>query len=268
MRDEEGRRQECSRRAARAGGVRSAPILSPLFPCLRMPPRPARPLFLLDYDGTLAPIVDDPARAHPHPEVWSTLSALSAAHPVVVISGRDMATLARFLPGLDVRAVGLHGAEEGRLGEAPARPSLDAHAEALAGLRAAVPQLDGVVIEDKGGAFAVHYRHAADEAAALGALRAWAAGVPAGLTAIWGKKVVELRPEGVSKGVAVARLAAEHPDRAPVYIGDDTTDEDAFVALAEHADAMTVKVGGGGTAAAHRLPDVDAVVAYLRAYLT
>ena len=134
-------------------------------------------------------------------------------------------------------------------------------------LRAAVPDVAGVRVEDKGAAFAVHYRGAPDEGAARAALEAWAEAVPAGLVPIWGKAVVELRADGVSKGVAVAAIAAEHPGRTPVYLGDDVTDEDAFAALAALGrDAVTVKVGDGDTAAGWRLADVEAVVAYLRQF--
>ena len=232
-----------------------------------MPPHPDRPLLFLDYDGTLAPIVDDPAAAVPHPAVPDLLARLAAAHPVVVVTGRDLATLATLLP-VPVRAVGLHGVEAGTLGGDVRSTAHDAHADDLARLRAAVPAAEGVVVEDKGSGFAVHYRAAPDEPAALGALRAWADGVPDGLVAIWGKKVVELRPEGVSKGTAVTAIAAEHPDRTPVYLGDDVTDEDAFAALAAlRLPSVTVKVGEGETAAGHRLGDPDAVVAYLRGFL-
>ncbi|MDT0631292.1 trehalose-phosphatase [Rubrivirga sp. S365] len=236
-----------------------------------MPPVPPRPLLFLDYDGTLAPIVDDPAAAVPHPDVPDLLARLVDAHPVVVITGRDLAALGRLLGGAGgprVRAVGLHGVETGWSDGTVEERATEAHGEALDRLRAAVPDAQGVVVEDKGAAFAVHYRAAADPDAARAALEAWAETVPDGLTPIWGKRVVELRPAGVSKGTAVAALAAEHPDRTPVYLGDDVTDEDAFRALqALRQPAVTVKVGEGETVAGHRLPDVDAVVAYLRAFL-
>ncbi|HYE95260.1 MAG TPA: trehalose-phosphatase [Rubricoccaceae bacterium] len=233
------------------------------------PPVPAQPLLFLDYDGTLAPLVEDPAAAHPHPEVPVLLRALAARHPVWVVTGRDLAALARLLPDVRVRCVGLHGAEEGVLGEAATRSAFEAHGEALRRLRASVPAGEGICVEDKGGtAFAVHYRNAPDPDAARALLEAWAAAVPDGLEALWGKRVVECRPKGVSKGVAVARLAAEHPGRTPVYLGDDVTDEEAFRALAAaYPGAVMVKVGEGETAARYRLPDVEAAVAYLRRFL-
>ena len=232
-----------------------------------MPPVPPRPLLFLDYDGTLAPIVDDPAAAAPHPAVPDLVAELARAHPVVVVTGRDLAALGRLLGGR-VQAVGLHGAEEGWSDGTVERRAAEAHADALARLRGAVPDHPGVEVEDKGAAFAVHYRAAPDADAARAALETWAAGVPSGLVPIWGKRVVELRADGVSKGTAVTRIAAAHPDRTPVYLGDDVTDEDAFAALqALRQPAVTVKVGEGETQAGHRLPDVEAVVAYLRRFL-
>ncbi len=245
-------------------GAASSPSLPSVSPMI---PVPSRPLLFLDYDGTLAPLVGDPSAAVPHPAVPDLLARLGDLHPVVVITGRDLAALGRLL-GLRLPAVGLHGAEEGWADGTVETRADDAHAGALARLRDAVPQARGVVVEDKGAAFAVHYRHAPDADAARAALETWAQAVPAGLVPIWGKSVVELRAEGVSKGTAVARLAAAHPDRTPVYLGDDVTDEDAFGALqALRTPSVTVKVGPGETVAGHRLPDVEAVVAYLRRFL-
>ncbi len=232
-----------------------------------MPPVPPRPLLFLDYDGTLAPIVDDPAAAVPHPAVPDLVAELGQVHPVVIVTGRDLAALSRLLGGR-TRAVGLHGAEEGWSDGTVEARATSAYADALRQLREAVPEAEGVVVEDKGAAFAVHYRAAPDPDAARAALRAWAEAVPDGLVPIWGKRVVELRADGVSKGTAVARIAAAHPDRTPVYLGDDVTDEDAFAALqALRQLSVTVKVGPGETAAGHRLADVEAVVAYLRRFL-
>ena len=237
-----------------------------------MPTVPDRPLLFLDFDGTLAPIVDDPAAAAPHPAVPDLLARLGEAHPVVVVTGRDLGALGRLLGGVmgaaRVRAVGLHGAEAGGTDGTVETRAAHAHAEALEALRASVPEGDGIRVEDKGGAFAVHYRSAPDWDAARAALEPWAEAVPEGLVPIWGKAVVELRAADVSKGTAVAALAAAAPDRTPVYVGDDVTDEDAFAALqALRTPSVTVKVGEGETAAGHRLPDVEAVVAYLRRFL-
>lgn len=240
------------------------------LPDQERPPVVAAPLFILDYDGTLAEIVADPEAAYPHEAVPALLGRLARAHPVALLTGRAVRTLERLLPAPGLEAFGVHGLERGRLGGEVRDLTGPAAARALAGVRArlpelvAAPELEGLLVEDKGNALALHYRRAPDRDAALARLRAWAEGRPAELTALWGKLVLELRPAGRGKGVAAAELAAEHPLLTPVVIGDDATDEEAFVALPH---GVTVKVGPGASAAAYRLPGVGAVVDYLRAYL-
>jgi len=239
------------------------------------PPTPDAPLFFLDYDGTLAPIVDDPTEAHPHPDVPALLPELAARHPVWIVTGRDLADVESFFERaelLDLRlpAIGLHGMKEGVLGAGAESLASEEAVQALARMRRALPPLEGVEVEDKGHAFAVHYRAAPDVDEVLAQLRDWASGMPPALAAIWGKKVVELRPQGLTKGTAVRRVVDEHPGRVPVYLGDDTTDEDAFEELADEAAdgrAVTVRVGGGATAARYRLENPAAVAGYLRQYV-
>ncbi|MFB6248656.1 MAG: trehalose-phosphatase [Salinibacter sp.] len=231
-----------------------------------MPPIADRPLFFLDYDGTLAPIVDDPEAATPHPDVPDLLRALDEHYPVWIVTGRDLRALSSFLDQ-PLRAIGLHGAQEGIIGGEARRLMPDAAAEALTRLRRSVPNVDGLHVEEKDETFAVHYREVDDEREAQDRLSTWLDAMPEMLDAIWGKKVVELRPEGLTKGTAVRRVAAEHPDRTPVYLGDDTTDEDAFDALqALDRPAVTVRVGEEETRADHRLAGPDEVVAYLSQY--
>ena len=231
------------------------------------PPHPERPLLFLDYDGTLAPLVDDPEQAFPHPAVPTLLARLHARHPVVLITGRHLdAVAALFDAPPPLRAVGLHGTQAGTLGGTYEDVLSDEAAAALDDFRRRAPDLDGVALEAKGPTFALHYRLADDKAAVRRRLEVWAADVPDVLEPVWGKDVLELRPVGTSKGVAVQEIAAEHPDRTPIYLGDDVTDEDAFAALDEAPSAVTVKVGEGATRARYRLPDVDAVVGYLRGF--
>lgn len=236
------------------------------------PPTTDAPLFFLDYDGTLAPIVDDPTEAHPHPEVPALLRELAARHPVWIVTGRYLADVETFFKKaelLDLRlpAIGLHGMQEGVLGAEAESLASEEAVEALGQMRRALPTIEGVEVEDKGDAFAVHYRAAPDEDDALAQLRDWADEMPAALEAIWGKKVVELRPQGLTKGIAVRRVAERHPGKAPVYLGDDTTDEDAFEELTETDDAVTIRVGEGATAARYRLDGPAAVARYLRQYV-
>lgn len=228
------------------------------------PPKAKSPFFLLDYDGTLAEIAPRPEEARPYPGVPELLGALARRYPVYLVTGRRVWDLERLLPVRGLRAYGVHGLEEGTLfGQVRARvpePAL----WSLEMVREAIPRLPGLWVEDKELALALHYRGAPDEAAVAEALRRWAAGLPAGLETLWGKKVLEIRPRGYGKGRVARELATRFPDRVPVVLGDDATDEEMFRALPE---AVTVKVGPGPTAARFRLPDVAAAVAYLRQYL-
>src|SRR5690606_7182468 len=147
----------------------------------------------LDYDGTLAPIVDDPARAYPHAEAEELLARLEVRHPVYIVTGRHLPDLAPFF-GRPFRAVGLHGMQEGVVGGAVRTTVSDAARQALARMRATVPDVEGLRVEEKGPMFTVHYRHVPDEAAARARLAEWLETTPEGLDPIWGKKVVEVRP--------------------------------------------------------------------------
>ncbi len=230
------------------------------------PPIIADPFFFVDYDGTLAPIVDDPDAAVPHPEAPGVLKRLDAQYPLWIVTGRHLQALDDFLD-LPLRAIGLHGAQEGRIGGTIRHLAPDDAVEALRRLRQTVPTGDGIRVEEKDTAFAIHYRAANDTEEAHERIQSWADAVPDMLEAIWGKKVMELRPKGMNKGTAVRKVAADFSDRTPIYLGDDVTDEDAFDALADVDGAVTVKVGEGDTRAQYRLSGPDAVVAYLREYV-
>lgn len=224
------------------------------------PPVPEDPLFVLDYDGTLAEIADRPHLAAPHPEVPALLAELSRDQPVAILTGRGVADLGTLLDVPGLRVIGVHGIESGSIGGDVQTLVPDAVLAELDGLRADLPDLEGLQVEDKAAAIALHYRNAPDPDAAEQELRSWSERVPEGLEALWGKRVLEIRPKGFDKGRATETLMAEHPGRTPVVIGDDTTDEEAFSAVPA---GVTIKVGPGETAARYRLDDVDAVVAYL-----
>lgn len=232
-----------------------------------MLPLADKPLFFLDYDGTLAPIVDDPSQAIPHPRIPPLLDQLDNRYPLWIITGRDLKHLASLVP-LPLRAIGLHGAQHGVIGQHTHSRMPDEVAEAIADLRETLPSIRGAEVEEKSQAFAVHYRNADNEEDARHRLQVWTDTMPDILDAIWGKKVVELRPEGLTKGTAVREVAAEFPAHTPVYLGDDVTDEDAFAALHDLGrDAITVKVGDGDTCADYHLNGPGNVADYLERYV-
>lgn len=222
------------------------------------------PLFFLDYDGTLSEICDDPMQAFPHPDVADLLPRLMDKAPLWIITGRHLRDLGKLLP-LTVHAVGLHGVQEGVVGGVYEAKMPEEARQAIREMKQSVPDIEGVWIEDKEHAFAVHYRGAKDIPAVEAALNEWLIATPDELVVIYGKNVVELRPESISKGHAVTRISAAHQHLQPIYIGDDTTDEEAFKALGD--GAVTIKVGEGETAARYRLPDVQSVITYLQQYV-
>ena len=222
-----------------------------------------RPLLLAsDYDGVLARLRDDPAAAVLEPGFGDLLSRLAAVEGVTValVSGRGVEDL-RTTSGLSgpFRWVGSHGAEF----DGPLADELAGRRDALAAaLRPYVDAVPGSRLEVKPASVAVHVRTVADPAAGERLLTDVAAGpgADAGLTAKPGKAVLELAVTDADKGSALVRLAGELGATAVLYLGDDVTDEDAFRAL---ADAVTVKVGDGDTAARHRVADLAGVQAVL-----
>jgi trehalose 6-phosphate phosphatase len=221
-----------------------------------------RPLLVAsDYDGVLSRLVGDPSAAVPEPGVAETLARLAAAEGVTValVSGRGVADL-QTTSGLagPYRWVGSHGAEfDGPLtGELADRR--DALAARLAPLVSRVP---GALLEVKPASVAVHVRQVADRAAAAALLDGARSEADSSLTLKPGKEVLEIAVTDADKGSALVRLARELGVAATIYLGDDVTDEDAFRALG--AADTTVKIGGGDTAARHRVPDTAGALAVL-----
>jgi trehalose 6-phosphate phosphatase len=182
-------------------------------------------LLAFDFDGTLAPIVDDPATAAMRPETRHLLAQVAQLYPCVVISGRQEQDVLRLLAGVTVWYVignrGLH--------PPPALERLALHADRWeAALADRLAGIDGVLIENKGISLAVHYRRAVDRERARGAI-VNAALLLANVRVVQGKEVVNLLPQdGPDKGRSLERVRAQLGCAAALYVGDDETDEDAF----------------------------------------
>jgi trehalose-phosphatase len=220
-------------------------------------------LVACDFDGTLAPIVDDPAQAQAIPEsldLLQRLAGLRRTH-VAVVSGRSLADLATTisLPP-DVLLVGSHGAEmEPHLGVAPEpeeRREARELADALDGVAAGFP---GARVERKPIGAALHYR-AVDDRHVDGLLRAVHEGLGSspGVEVKHGKKVIELCVTAADKGTALLRLIDQVRATSTIFLGDDITDEDAFAVLGPRD--VAVKVGPGPSVAPWRAADPVAVM--------
>lgn len=241
-----------------------------LAQALRQAATAKRLLVVCDYDGTLAPIVLDPASARPAPgavEAVRELNALPRTH-VALLSGRSRRDLMR-LTGLgertdttDLRLVGSHGAEHGPVLD-PSEPLARQAALVTDALREVVRGVPGTFVEAKPYGAAVHVRGAseADAERVVDTVLEGPARLP-GVRVLRGKSVVELSVVDADKGEAVRRLAREVDADVAVAIGDDETDEWMFAALAE--GSVSVKVGPGETGARFRIAGVDDVVRLVR----
>jgi len=231
---------------------------------------PGRALIALDFDGTLAPIVADPTQARALPAAIAALRSLAPlVGTVAVITGRPADVAVAYgpldqVPGIVV--LGSYGRQRwfaGEMTSPPAPPGLAVARERLpAVLAAAAPE--GTWVEDKADALAVHTRRAADPAAALAAIQAPLLRLAAdtGLRAEPGRLVIELRPPGADKGLALEELTRERSRSAVMFCGDDMGDRPAFVALRRlrAAGQPAVAVCSGSTEVAGLAAEADLVV--------
>lgn len=230
----------------------------------------------VDFDGTLAPIVEDPDQARPVAGSADLLALLATRYRrVAVISGRPVAYLAEHLAGAgDTELVGLYGLERlaGGSTDVHVEPAAEGWFDAVAGVAAEAEQLvaddpvdlRGVVVERKGLTVTLHYRK-------VPALAGWveafaeAQSQATGLVAHPGKMSVELRPPvPTDKGTVVTALAEGLS--AVCYVGDDTGDLPAFEALKVLRDeglstlAVAVRSGIGDETPPVVLAGADLVV--------
>lgn len=231
------------------------------------PIRLLRPALFLDMDGVLAPLAPTPDAVTPDARRTAVLQALGSRFPgrVAIISGRTIAEIDRIAEASVAPASGVHGLErrraDGSLIRAEASPSVRA---AVAAFEAFARTRPGLIVEDKAVSAGLHYRGAPSEADAAEALAERLAG-ETGLALQAGHLVVELKTPGTDKGTALTAFMAEPPftGAVPVMLGDDLTDEHAFVA-AEGLGGFGILVGPArATAARYGLADVAAVLDWL-----
>lgn len=223
---------------------------------------------LIDYDGTLVPYAATPNEAAPDAELMDLLERI-AANPRIdlhLVSGRSVDDLARWFARLDAHLWAEHAAVRRPSPRDPWQPVV---ATDPAWMRVAETYLLDLTAETRGALFerkrtslAWHYRLvdpdlAERQTAKLDeALPGILAGYPAEI--LRGRMVREVRPKGVSKGLAVRHVLRRGlPSGAIIAIGDDRTDEDMFTELPP--SGVAIRVGGGRTGARYALPDFQAV---------
>ncbi|MCW2802863.1 MAG: trehalose 6-phosphate phosphatase [Propionibacteriaceae bacterium] len=206
--------------------------------------RPQDTLIGVDFDGTLAPIIDDPAQAYADPAAVAALGRLGkSVGAIVVITGRPAETAValggfRGVPGLESMVVlGQYGVE--RWDAATDQFSIPPEPESMASVEKELPGifeelgLSGVRVEHKGRAIGVHTRELGDSTAAFDRLAEPLGELAAkyGLLIEPGKNVLEIRAPGIDKGEALRNIVAEKGARQVVFAGDDLGDLPAFRAV-------------------------------------
>jgi trehalose 6-phosphate phosphatase len=199
-----------------------------------------------DFDGTLSPIVEDPALARPAPGALDALARLSLSlRQVALVTGRPALVVTELAgvtahPGLGSLVVlGHYGLERweaatGAVTSDPVPPSIAEARDRLPGLLQSVGYPDAFV-EDKESSVAVHTRRLPDPVPAWEALREPLATLASdlGLRLEPGNLVLELRPPGIDKGVALRRLVGSTGARSLLYAGDDLGDLAAFRTISD-----------------------------------
>lgn len=246
---------------------------TPGLPAPPLPTTDAAWSMLLDVDGTLLDFVEDPSAVSVSASLLALLHALHQAldGALALVSGRSLDELDRLFNHAAWAAVGQHGVELRRADGRRRQIALNAAQQASmrVAVRALAARLDGVQVEDKGAGIALHCRVAPLQLPALRAAAVELAEKLEGYEAQCGNLVVEFKPAGIDKGLAVQELLQDAPfaSRLPVYVGDDLTDEHAF-ARVNQAHGISVRVGAREPSlAGFTLADPAAVEAWLRQVL-
>ena len=225
----------------------------------------------LDFDGTLAPIAENPDAVSIQPAARRAVAALATRSDakVAVISGRALDDLYPAVGVSRVVYVGNHGLEMDRDGRRSVHPEAEALRPAVEracdAVEARVGHVPGCLVERKGPTATVHYRRTPPDRvpAVRDAVEAATAG-EADLRLVGARQAIEIRPSvDWDKGAAMRRVVEDAPGGwAAVYAGDDATDEDVFAALGP--DDVGVRVGDDAdTAAEFSLPDQESVAPFL-----
>lgn len=227
------------------------------------------PALFLDFDGTLAPIQNNPDDVHISSDVAATLARCASRFPLCILTGRALSDIRRRVNVPRATYAGNHGMEwwDGvREGVTPLSKEALADIEATRAALARLGDRSGVLVEDKRISIAFHYRNVpADEVEDILAETRHLLAPIIGrghIEVLPQKMVLDIRPKGWHKGDFISLQLSQMPPAAfAIFIGDDATDEDAFRSL---QDGVTIRVGGrDGSAARFALPATSDVQAFL-----
>lgn len=230
---------------------------------------PALAIFT-DFDGTLVELADTPDQVDVpqslHEQLERTVRELDSAF--AVLTGREIADIDRFLSPLQLPIAGAHGTQRRRADgfvETVDPSSIQGAEDIAQAMQPLVIAHPALLLESKEGAVALHFRQAPELEGAVRLAMEEALNGSSDFTLVPGKMVLEARPRNANKGNALRAFMKEEPflGRTPIFIGDDTTDEDAFIA-AQELGGVGIKLGEGETAARMRIANVASVHALIR----
>lgn len=197
-------------------------------------------LAAFDYDGTLAPIVDNPDKAIMRPTTSKLVEKIANLAPVAVISGRSQSDVMALMETKVDFVIGNHGLEGLPSGSATLNHATSACRRWMEAIKRDLT-LESVTVEDKLYSIAIHYRHAADKKRAKMVILEVCGSLEPSPRIVMGKFVVNLLSAGAPhKGVALLELMLKLKCRSAIYFGDDDNDEDVF-RLADES-ILTVRV--------------------------
>jgi trehalose 6-phosphate phosphatase len=244
------------------------------------------PAVFLDYDGTLTPIVDRPEDALISESMREAVRGLAGRCPVCVVSGRDRRVVQELMGVDDLIVAGSHGFDiwnpaGGKIQREEGANFAELLEEVEVRLREELGEVEGALVEPKKSSVAAHYRLVSEDerSKVRQVVEELLAEHHGELKVTPGKMVYEVQPNiDWDKGRAVLylleALGLEGDDVAPMYLGDDLTDEDAFEALKQASPkgigifvgrAEAPEVAGRTTAADYVLDDVREVERFLNA---
>ncbi|HEV2610834.1 MAG TPA: trehalose-phosphatase [Noviherbaspirillum sp.] len=234
-------------------------------------------LCAFDFDGTLAPIVRDPAQARLSSDMVRRLDELAALAPVAIITGRSLEDIQSRLSFSPDYLIGNHGIEGMPGWEQSAQAYKDMcgtwQQQVSDALAAADGFGSGVMLENKRYSLSVHYRNAADPATTSARLQQVFTQLQPSPRIVDGKFVFNLLPpDAADKGSALQQLISRTGASGVIYAGDDVTDEDVF--RVRRPDLLSVRVEQNPDSAAEfflpRFDDMtqllDELITRLRAF--
>jgi trehalose-phosphatase len=239
-------------------------------------PGDQRPVFFLDYDGTLTPIVANPEQAYLSESMRDVVRDIARDLPVAIVSGRERRDVQQLVGLEEVYYAGSHGYDiagpEGTALELAEAGALIPKLQMLYNqLKEELTAFEGTHLELKRYSLAIHYRNMKPEhTAALQARVTDRLAQFSGLSLNGGKKVLEVQPavrwdKGQAMLWLMRQLGASERPRFPIFIGDDLTDEYAFEKLPASGFGILVGEVDRPTAAQYYLSDVAEVETFLRA---